>query len=249
MTIGLFFSSPFVIAECIALITSLVCIKWLYKTPYFVFVPYMLMTVLAEVSGSYFGEIHHESKDLSPILLQLFPNYFRQHRPADTNVAVFNITLTIEYLVFYYIYYVSIQRKVFRKLMLVVSLIFLLAAIADLLFIHGVFVYDSTKMLVGTVGIVLAEFFYLYDAFEHSTPVKMFRQPMFWISTGIFFFYLGDFTFDLMFDYLRSKNLLMHSHVFVLINHNLIIFEYLFIAAGLIMFSWNRAKAKRLSLK
>lgn len=243
---GLLFSEPFIIAECIALVTSIICAKWLYKTPCFVFVPYMLMTVLAEASGSYFGEIHHESKDLSPILLQLFPNYFRQHRPADTNVLVFNFSLTIEYLVFYYIYYVNIQKAIFKKLMIAVSIIFLTFAIADLLFIHGPFIYNSTKMLVGTIGIVLAEFFYLYDAFEHNKPIKLLRQPMFWISTGIFFFYLGDFTFDMMFDYLRSKNLLMHSHVFVLINHNLIIFEYLCIAAGLIMFSRNKPKASRL---
>lgn len=244
LTIGIF-----VWAEIAALLTSLICIKWLYKTPYFIFVPYMAMTVLAEYSGYYFGVQHRDSSQLSPILLYLFPGYFKAHKPVDTNILVYNFSLTIEYLVFFFIYYVNIHKPLFKKALLVITIIFFSFAVVDLVFIHGLFVYNSTKMLIGTVGIILAQFLYLYDAFENNEPVMLLRQPMFWIGLGIFFFYLGDFTFNLMFDYLRKKNLLRHSHVFVVINHNLIIFEYVCISIGLIICSRIQARLRRPSLQ
>ena len=210
-------------AEMLALITSILCFKWLYQTAYIYFVPYLAMTVAAEIMGGYTGA-HH--------LYQL-------------NIKIFNVTTGIEFLFFFAMFYVSIRKFVFKKIIGLLAVFYILFAVINLTFIQGFLQFNSYSMLFGTLIIMTCSFFYFYDAFENNEPINLLKEPMFWICIGIFAFYLGDFTFNSMYPFLTQNNIKREQHLFGIINHNLIVFEYLCISIGLIICSRNRMTLKR----
>jgi hypothetical protein len=205
-------------AEIVALLTSILRVKWLLKTPFVYFIPYMLMTVAAELLGRYTGHNHMYA----------------------LNNQIFNISTVIEFLFFYYLFYQTINRPAAKNTIVVLSIIYFIWALINIAFVQGIDVFDSYTMLLGTLIIILFVFFYFYDAFDREEPVNLIREPMFWISIGIFLFYLGDFTFNLMYPYLAKHNLKQEQRLFQHINNNLIVFEYLCFSAGLILCNRNR---------
>jgi hypothetical protein len=210
-------------AEMLALITSILCIKWLYKTPYVFYVPYLLMTVCAEYAGKYFGE----------------------RALYGANNLVFNITTVIEFIFFYYLYFEAIKKQVFKNIIIVLAGLYFICSLINIIFVQGLYDFNTYTMLLGTAVIILFVFFYFYDAFDNQEPINLIKEPMFWISIGIFLFYLGDFTFNLMYPYLQKNNLHREQHLFHLINNNLIIFEYLCFSVALIICSRNRLTSKQ----
>jgi len=210
-------------AEMLALITSILCIKWLLKTPYMLFVPYMLMTVFAENAGKYFGRAH------------LF----------TLNNLIYNISTVIEFVFFYFLFYKGIKKQIFKKFIIGLAGLYILCSLINIAFVQGLYDFNSYTMLLGTVIIILFVFFYFYDAFDNSEPINLTREPMFWISIGIFIFYLGDFTFNLMYPYLQRNNLHREQHLFHIINNNLIVFEYICFCVALIICSRNRLASRQ----
>jgi len=88
-------------------------------------------------------------------------------------------------------------------------------------------------------------FLFFYDVFDNKEPINLIKEPMLWISMGIFLFYLGDFTFNLMYPYLQRNNLHREQRLFRNINNNLIVFEYLCFSVALIICSRNRLASKQ----
>ena len=211
-------------AEIFALLVSLACIVWLYQTRYMYFVPYLLMTVCAEFAGRYLGQKH----------LYIL------------NVRVYNITTVIEFLFFYYLFFRGIKNERFKKIILSLSVLYLLCAVVNTVFIQGFDQWSSYTMLIGTIIIIIFVFLFFYDAFDNNEPINLAKEPMFWISMGIFLFYLGDFTFNLMYPYLHRNNLHREQRLFQNINNNLIVFEYLCFSVALIICSRNHLASKQL---
>lgn len=213
--IDLLLTHVFIWAEMLAMLISLICWKRLLRTPFFYFIPYLIMTVAAEWSGVYTGLHHH----------------------LDVNNQIFNITTLLEFSFFYFLFFSSIKSISSKKIILVLTAFYLVSSLVNILFIQGFSTFNSYTMLIGTMVVVFCVFLYFYSAFEQNITVNLLKEPMFWVSIGIFLFYLGDFTFNLMYPFLQKNNLKSEQHLFKLINNNLIIFEYLCFAVALIVFS------------
>ncbi|MFA6083624.1 hypothetical protein [Mucilaginibacter sp.] len=213
----------FELAEMLALITSIFCIKWLWKTPYIFFIPYLLMIVVAERMGSYLGKAGR----------------------TDLNILMYNCTTIIEFTFFFYLFYVNLINKRLKNIVVCLSLIYLAFSAFNLLYIQKVEIFNSYSMVLGTIFAMLFVFMYFYDLFEKNEPLQLIRNPMFWISIGIFLFYLGDFTFNLMQPYLQENNLKRESRLFRLINNNLIVFEYVCFSIALIICTRNPSTSKQ----
>ena len=214
--------SLFEYAEMLALLTSIFCIKWLWKTPYSLFLPYLLMIVAAEQLGTHFG----------------------QNKKYTYNILMYNCTTIVEFAFFFYLFYVNFNSIRLKRMVLFSIFIQVLFSLINLTYIQKLNEFNSYSMLLGTVIIILLVFIYFYNAFENNEPMHLINKPMFWISSGIFLFYLGDFTFNLMYPYLIRNNLNRESRLFGLINNNLIVFEYICFSIALIICSRNRSISK-----
>jgi len=215
--------SLFNYAEMLALIVSIIFYKNLIKTPFIVLIPYLLMTVAAELTGKYLA----------------------MHKQYTENVELFNVTTVIEFIIFYYLFYQSLISKRLKSIVLYVIPLYVVMAVVNQLFIQGFKYFHTYTMLIGTVFIIVFVFFYFYEAFSDKEPISLPKEPMFWISIGIFLFYLGDFTYNLMQPYFLKNHMQKESfHLFHIINNNLIIFEYICISIAIIVCSKNRLALK-----
>lgn len=204
---------PFDIAEMLALLTSILCFKRIRNTPLLLFIPYLTLVVTTEMLGKYWGSTNNIS----------------------LNIKLYNVTTVLEFLFFYYLFYQCITKQIFKQLIIYFSVFYVTATVINQVFIQGFEVFHSYTMLLGTIIIIVFVFFYFYDAFERKEPLYLLKEPMFWISTGIFLFYLGDFTFNLMLPYLSRHHLANEKRLFRMINNNLIIVMYLSFITGLIL--------------
>jgi hypothetical protein len=67
---------------------------------------------------------------------------------------------------------------------------------------------------------------FFYELLLNPLEPKLRRDPMFWISTGILFFYLSDLSYDLLFHLLDKYAAGDGRKVFQRINNNLILMLY-----------------------
>jgi hypothetical protein len=215
--------SLFNYAEMLAFIASIVFCKSLFKTPYVILIPYLFMTVAAEFTGKYLA-IHHLYTE---------------------NVNLFNVTTVIEFVIFYYLFYQNLRSAGLKKIFFFATPLYVVLAAINQVFIQGFNTFHTYTMLLGTVFLIAFVFFYFYEAFSDKEPLSLPKEPMFWIAIGLFLFYLGDFTYNLMQPYFLKNHMQKESfHLFHVINNNLIIFEYICISIAIIICGKNRSALK-----
>ena len=69
----------FDIAEMLAFLTSILCFKFIRKTPFVYFIPYLAMIVIVELAGKYLGRTDQTA----------------------LNIKMYNVSTVIEFLFFY----------------------------------------------------------------------------------------------------------------------------------------------------
>jgi hypothetical protein len=215
--------SIFMYAEMLAFMVSIIFYKSLVKTPYVVLIPYLLMIVIAEFTGGYLG----------------------LHQLYIENVRMYNITTVVEFITFYYLFYKDLNSVRLKKIVWYAIPVYVALAAINQIFIQGFSKFHTYTMVVGTAFIIAFVFFYFYEAFSIKEPINLPKEPMFWIAIGVFLFYLGDFTYNLMQPYFIKNHMQKESfHLFRVINNNLIIFEYLCISIAIITCGKNRLALK-----
>lgn len=179
------------------------------------------------------------------VTAELIGKYFAIHKRYIENVNLFNVTTVIEFVIFYYLFYQSITSTRLKKIIIYTIPLYVVMAAINQLFIQGFNSFHTYTMLIGTIFLIVFVFFYFYEAFSNKEPLSLPQEPMFWISTGVFLFYLGDFTYNLMQPYFIKNHMQKESfHLFHVINNNLIIFEYICISIAIIVCSKNRLASK-----
>jgi len=112
----------------------------------------------------------------------------------------------------------------------------------NLLFIQGFTQFHSYTVALGNMFMIVLCCLFFYELLLHPLEGELRKVPMFWISTGILFFHLGDLSFDLLFNLL--KNDATGKDFFQSINNNLILILY---SCFIIAFLCQRSLVKSLS--
>lgn len=208
--------------EMLAFLTSIFCIKWIWNTPYRLFIFYLFATVMIEQAGAYLGKANLK----------------------EYNQLMYSVFTVAEFGFFFYLFYFNYQKQHFKNILLILVVIFLLFAACNLFFIQGLWTYNAYSLLLGSIILIIAVYLFFYDVFERNEPLNFLNKPMFWIAIGTFIFYLGDFIFNLMSPYMHANQLEKERNLFTLINNNLIVFEFLSFSIALIICTRNRLTSK-----
>jgi hypothetical protein len=121
------------------------------------------------------------------------------------NQWMFNFFTCIEFLFYSYIYSRLLEKKwvkVIHYCMIAYPVLFL----ANVFFNQGVAHFHTITYLIGSVMVVFWCYLYFRQLMlsPHYTPV--FRNPVFWISTGLLFFYTGFFFYMSAVDFLGWRD-------------------------------------------
>ncbi len=200
--------------EILTCLVSILYAKQLFRTQLWVLTPYMIMIVIAELRGKYLAE----------------------RKLYVDNVHVFNISTIIEFMAFYYMLYHHVKSETWKKIIAWTVPVYLVITAINQTVVQGFDNLHTYTLALGGIFVIIFIFVYFFEALSTTEPRILTREPMFWISVGLFFFYLGDTTYNLVQPYMVREHMQKEGmHLFRLINNNLIIFEYACFSIGIII--------------
>lgn len=206
-------------AELGALVTSLLTWRTMKGTAFRLFPFFLLLVVAVEVSGDYTGRVLHYK-----------------------NSWLYNISTTLEFIFYTYIFSCTLRNPVFKKMTSRFMATYPILVLLNIVFIQGVTEFHSYTYALGSVFMAIFCSLFFYELLLNPLEGELHKVPMFWIATGILFFYLGDLTFDLLYNLLKDDA--TGRDIFKSINNNLILILY---SCFIIAFLCQRSLVKSLS--
>jgi hypothetical protein len=197
--------------EIAAFIASGICWTKIKSGKFRWFLPFLLLMVIVELTG----------------------RYLRRELGLDTNAYIYNFSVPIEYIFYSWLFMKTYQSKLLQKIAQFFIYAFILFCL--LIFIlKGIHQFKSIILLIGNISAILFCCLYFYELLVVEERINLVKEPMFWISTGIFLFNLGEFLYSAFFKLLRQQGWDNGTKLFKAINNNLILVLYLCIIIGLL---------------
>jgi hypothetical protein len=207
--------------ELAAFIISVLCYPRLRGTPFRAFPFFLFFIILVELAGRYISMVLY-------------------HR----NAWLYNISTTVEFVFYAYIFGLQLKDPAFKKATSRFMIFYPMLVLLNLLFIQGFLRFHSYTMVIGSILMIIFCCLYFYELLQNPQEGDLLRDPMFWISTGILFFYLGDLSYNLLFNLLQEYAANTGGKLFQSINNNLILMLY---TCFIIAFLCRRNPRKSLS--
>ncbi|HEV2479533.1 MAG TPA: hypothetical protein VGS79_07705 [Puia sp.] len=144
-----------------------------------------------------------------------------QDAKVINNLLFVNLVTVFD--VSFYCYFIReiVRSKAVKKILLYCLIIYPAVFLVNTLLIQGSVVFHSMTYALGCLLIVLSCVYYFWELFQQPDSVNLSRQPAFWISSGLLFYYACTFPFYGTTNLVRAlpkvilKNLLL---IFVLLN-------------------------------
>jgi len=169
--------------------------------------------------------------------------YWYSHLTGKSNHFIFNIELIIEILFYSYLFYHSINLPFLKSVVLVASAGTLIFVAINIAVIQGFFYYNTYTFYVQAVMVILFCLLYFYDLIKQDVIIHLYERPIFWISTGLFFFYFGDITYFLLGDSLFKSRTPASLQLYRYISFTLDLIQYAFFNIGFIsILAWTKIK-------
>jgi len=142
------------------------------------------------------------------------------------NSWFFNIFTTIEFLYYSFIFYHLFTTHFKRNIVAITVGMFLIFTWINIFFIQGFRRFHTISYRVGAIMIVVWCFLYFRQLIQSAEYIVLIKNPYFWISTGLLFFYLGFFFYFSAFDYIVYKKVRFSVALFNIISDTLNILLY-----------------------
>lgn len=199
----------FLYFELLSLLVALYFIKRLRGSYLILFVPFLILTNVQEW-GSYFGYLAING----------------------TNTLSLNIFNLIEFLFYSYIFYINTNSITIRRRIIFLAGALVIIILFNYLFIQGAGVFLSYSYLIGSLIMVSYVFMFYYNLFEQDKFIILPKYPLFWISIGVLFFYLGMFVYYAFFELLTVEYFIKNIVLFSLLMNifNIILYTSFIIA-------------------
>jgi hypothetical protein len=133
------------------------------------FPPFLLLTLMSELLGSYWGSI------------------------GKNNLALYNFFTAFEF--FFYLCIVSavISNTTMKIVIRITAILYIFIAVINILFIQKMKTFHTITYSLGCLLIVFFCIYYFLEQFSIPQSVKLKNNPAFWICSGLLFFYCCGF--------------------------------------------------------
>ena len=192
-------------------------------------------------------------KRLKPSWLRLFTwfllfsmlisitGYFYSFYLKTGNHFIFNLYLLVQFLFYFGIFYKTFQTKKLKTFTLFVSICFLIYLLINFIFLDGFHTFNSLAFTIGSVLTILFCLLYFGALYNADGFINYFKIPMFWIATGILFFFVGNFLYLSFLNYILENNLDSGGNIYEVIIITLNLLLYCFFSIGFLSNqSWKK---------
>lgn len=132
------------------------------------------------------------------IKLTFFSEGFEQKR----NFIYYNFTTLIILLLYYGLYLENLKSKRYRTIFLIACTITFCFYLINITFIQTGQTFHTYSFAIGSVCLCLGIIFYVKEIVENDKIVFVSKDPLFWISIGLFAFYIINIPFFGMYNFL-----------------------------------------------
>lgn len=133
---------------------------------------------------------------------------------GGTNALLYNLFTTFEVVFYIWMFKCIVQNKIFKKIISILIFVYPALSVANSFLIQRGGFHTVTAGL-GSLVIVTCAIFYFYELFNSEKSVNLIRQPEFWISSGLLFFYSCSFP---LFSLINNINSPTNRIIYVLIS-------------------------------
>ncbi len=141
------------------------------------YLPILIGYTLLSESLGYFIRVNDE---LQIVYLEGYSFY---------NHLIFNIFDIIFFLYFYFVYWNAIQNNGFKKLIKYGAALFIIGSLVNPFFQDPMLIPQMIGSSIGSLVLVLCTIMYSIEL-KSRTNIPFYRNLLFWISLGLFIFYL-----------------------------------------------------------
>jgi len=156
------------------------------------------LTIVIEVSGTYYG-----SKGIS-------------------NTLIYNYFTSLEFLYYLFLLATFVYSTRFRRLIFYLMGAFFAFSMLNVHFIQKE-IFATYSYSVGTILVVGGAILYFFDLFYTTASVKLIKEPGFWISTALLFYYCCTYPVMVSTNFLTNTD---YSNLFLSILYMLNYFLY-----------------------
>jgi hypothetical protein len=150
------------------------------------------------------------------------------------NTRLFNFTIPVEHFFYTYIFYKNFKTAAFRNIAGGFLVFIPLFALFNMTFIQGFSNLNTNILLAGSCIMILLCCLYFVDLFRRDEEIVLVREPMFWITTGLLVFNMGELSYNLFMDYILKNRHDAKALLFLSIISVLIYVLYTIISIGLL---------------
>lgn len=142
------------------------------------------------------------------------------------NVWLYNIFFPVEFTIFSISILNKISFRLYKRVIFLALGIYILFELINIIFIQTIYEFHTISFIIGSLLMVISSGLFLHNLIKEMNENKtFFREPYFWICTGLLFFYSGNFLFMSSMDFIGSKYPML-THKLFLITELLGIVEY-----------------------
>ena len=191
------------IPAIVCLLTGIVLYRRLQPKWLRLFIYFLLLTMAVEVIATFYSQ------------------YFKK-----SNHFIVNIYLPLSFGFYFFIFYKTFETKKNKIICSITFIIYLLFFLCDIIFIEGFYSFNSYSYSLGSILIVFCCLLYFMWLFTSDRVMNYFKIPMFWISTGLLFFFVGSLVEMSLFKYMMNNHLDIDGRIyqFIMITLNIVLY-------------------------
>ncbi|MCW3093358.1 MAG: hypothetical protein JWP81_4427 [Ferruginibacter sp.] len=157
-------------------------------------------------------------KRQKPSYLRLFFPYLLMNLCVETfglitraqgknNYWIYNFSTTVEFGFYFFIFYKTLHNVFVKRAIIFTSFLFFPFCIINIFFIQGIHHFHSISFLMGSIFLVSLSVLYFQEQLREDEQItNPLTEKMFWISTGVLFFYVTSLFSLGLFELIHLKN-------------------------------------------
>lgn len=129
-------------------------------------------------------------------------HYFGGMQEEGGNINYYNYTTLIILLIYYALFFENIHVKIYKKIFLIACIVTISFYLFNISFIQKGHTFHTYSFTIGSVCLCLGIIFYIKEIVESEKIIFISKVPLFWISVGLFSFYIINIPYMGMYNFL-----------------------------------------------
>ncbi|TYP77024.1 hypothetical protein [Aquimarina intermedia] len=127
-------------------------------------------------------------------------------RKKINNLPVYHLYTIIEFLLIIRIYWSTLSQLVSKKLLVGISVIFVVLAVLNTIFFQSIYVFNSNITTLLSILVILFSLSFFYITLKDVEYTALEKNPMFWINSGFLIYFSSNLILFFINNYLFEKS-------------------------------------------